>query len=1024
MRKWIGDLQNPDHDVIWKNLLDVLRTDHSAQNIWANEWDHDICRFILGVLISEDQTKNRTDKRQSRQAVNNAIKRELTCPTESGVSSRSKTFRDLFREKCTAAGITAPTLVRQQQKNPSRLPPVSKPLKVGTVETPPIVSTPNAQCPQTRVEQSLTTELRASAGVVAGVATWTERPASSEFEKVEMYRSTCGVDEWGRTAWWRISDNQDIQMLPRLLALYRLFELRTLLLDFRWIMRMFRCVDFQVSMRQPITKAYDTLLDLIRRNKRRFPAIEAESFRLIRNAFMLIMPILARDEVSVPTDKTCIAHLATQLVGRLLNLKRRFPNIAHLIRSIEAYAPKPWLRPLTPCFQEPNTDIEIAVPSNGTFTPHLIALSQDGKFLAISGSHEVRNFIIQSVSKEKETADTKSSSKCMAKSGSPRKDSSIQIWEVGSGRRVCTVSGITSLVRCMALAWDGSCVVAETVDGLFFWQLKKEGDGYLPFTRVDAASPPKSVTSITPTVAVHHVLTTSRTIIDPVIILWDTTTGRPLKKFYSVNSRATCLDVSMDLGYFVSGHKNGFIHLWNLQGYEYSAGDYEPVLSFKNEGEEAENGQQHVVLSKVNSTKDHAKTATVSVSFYDLGEDSSRLAAVAADHIIRVWELPPRSITRKSKTFVSSLRTAVIKCRGVRDVQWLYAPPASTNEELKDGWFISSGDDGIARLWRKGKVGNWEPHVIGRSKRGRPSDVSTVLVSCGKQTKLVATYVTKSPYVTVWNTCAFEGEDCEIVERAKLYKPYFCMVKESVDATDIQHLTTLQRVTRAEERGGTTTISTNNEEGHGGGSKRMTEYGYGDNVTLIREELERNFSKLGLKNAARVLGEMHPRLCMLSTGNSGSLEICFEQPVIHGVSGTFKTASAASRTTAAHMREAENGTGLQKTESDDLEEDETSGMVAALLNGEIAIFELQDGLGGESVTKDEPVVEGSITGESDGTKYNQEKSKEGNVGVGGGSGSMIGKGVAVAVAEGGYGSNDMESGKEGNESNGAAMVIE
>lgn len=1017
MRKWIGDLQNSDHHVIWKNLLDVLRTDNSAQNIWANEWDHDICRFILGVLISEDQSKNRTDKRQSRQAVNNAIKRELTCPTETGNSSRSKTFRDLFREKCAAAGIIVPPLSKQQQKNLPRLPP-AKSSKVRTSETPPVASTPTAQWPNLRTEPSLTTELRAP---LTGVDAWTERPLSSEVERFETYRAACGVDEWGRTAWWKVSDNQDIQMLPKLLAVYRLFELRTLLLDFRWIMRTFRCADFQMGMRQPIIKGYDAMLDLIRRNRKKFPAVEVESFRLIRNALVLIIPILARDEGADPTDKTGIAHLATQLVGRLLNLKRRFPNIAYLIQSIEAHAPKPWLRPLTPCFQEPSTDIEIAVPSNGTFTPHLISLSQDGKLLAVSGSQEVRNFVIQSTNKEKETADTKVSSKSIARSVGSRKDSSIQIWEVDSGKCVCTVNEIRSLVRCLALAWDGSCVVAETVDGLFFWQLEKEGDGYLLLTRVDAVSPPKSVTSITPAVERHSVLTTSRSVSDPVITLWDTRTGRPVRRFDSVFSRATCLDVSMYPGYFASGHKNGFIHLWNVWSNDPSTEYCEPVLSFKNEGEEAENGQQHVVLSKVNSTKDQAKTATVSVSFYDKGEDSSWLAAVAANDIIRVWELPPRSITRKSKTFVSTLRRVVIRCQGVRDVQWLYTPTTSTNEDLKDGWFISSGDDGIARLWRKGKNGNWEPHAIGRSKRGRPSDVSTVLVSCGKQTKLVATYVTKSPYVTVWNTSAFEGEDCEIMERAKLYKPYFCMVEESVDATDIRHLTTLKRVRRTDERGGTTTISTNNEEGHGGGSKGMTEYGYGDNVTLIREELELNFSKLGLKNAAKVLGEMHPRLSMLPTENSKPLEICFEQPVIHGVLGTFKTAKAASRAAVAHMHDVENEKGLQKGESNSLEDDETSGMVVALLNGEIAIFELQNGVGGECGTKNELVIEGSITGESDGTKFFQDKGKDGDAGVGGGNGSMIGKG---ATEGGGYGSNAMENEKNGHETDGTGMVIE
>lgn len=1008
MRKWIGDLQNPEHDTVWKKLLDVLGTDNSAQNNWGTEWDHDICRFILGVLVSEDQSKNRAEKRQTRQAVNNAIKRELTCPTESGISSRSKTFRDLFREKCTAAGIDVPPLSNPSQKNlPSVMPCSSKPPAKSLSVTPAtvrVVSEPTLQ-PQKLNELPLTPIGRTP--LTKGVAALA-CDDSSITETSKMIRSRCSFfDEWGRTAWWKLSDNNDVRKLPKALAVDNLGELRALLLDFRWIMRAFRCVDFSHGMRQPITEGYDVLLHFVQKDKKRFPSVEVEGFRLIRNAFMLIMPILARDKVADPKDKICIAHLATQLVGRLLNHKRRFPSVAYLIQSIETYAPKPWLRPLTPCFQEPGTDVELAVPSNGTFTPHLIVLSQDGSLLAVSGSEECHHASAQSASKEKETIETRISSST-PKIGKSRKVNSIRIWDVKSGRHVWTVDDIPSLVRCLALSWDCDCVIAETVDGLYFWQLEKQCDQYFTPTRVDAVSPPKSLTSITPTVKGSRVLTTSGPKDDPVITLWDTTTGKRLKRLGAVTSRATCLDVSMDNEYFASGHKNGFIHLWNLRN-DCAGGDDEPVLSFKNGGNEAENGQQHMVLAKVNSTKDDQRTATVSVSFYEQGGNSSWLAAVAANDIIRVWQLPPRSIPRENKKFVSTLRTAVISCAGVRDVQWSHRPSTMTNKELRNGCFVSSGDDGVALLWRKGKSGNWESHAIGRDKRARPSDVSTVLVSCGRKSGLVATYVTKSPYVTVWDTYAFEGEDCEFTERAKLYKPYFCMVKDSVDTTDIQHLTTLKKVVRAQASA--SVISTNIDKERDGGSKGMIEYGHGGNV--IREELESNFSKLGLKNAARLLGEMHPRLGMFPTEKSRLLEICFEQPVIIAVAGTFKTASVASRGTVSYMHDVGNGQGSQQTESVGSEEGKRSGMVAALQDGEIAIFELEDDPGGEFDAEKELKLENelSITGDSNGIRSMSERGREEE--AGGGSRSVFAEGKGLAEDGGGCGSSEMRDGKNG-----------
>lgn len=774
------------------------------------------------------------------------------------------------------------------------------------------------------------------------------------YNKLEEYRDKCNpVDEWGRTAWWRLSSEEAVRNLPKLLAEHSAWELRSMLLDFRWIMHTFRYVDFSQGMRQLPTLGYDELLSLMRQDRRRrFPLVEVEGFRLIRNALMLIVPILARDEIDDPTEKGFLAHLATQLVGRLLNLKRRFSVIADLIQSIQLHAPRPWLRPLTPCFQEPSTDIKIAVPSYGTFTPHLIDLSHDGKLLAISGTEKVRNVKIPTTVKTEASVDTKKPAQVPP--GIVKKNCSIRVWDVESGKLAWVVDNISSFVRCLALAWDCSCVAGETVDGLFFWRLQKEDKYYLTPARIDATPRPKSVTSITPTVEGRFVLTTSRSIEEPAISLWDTSTGQQTKVFQAVLSRATCVDVSMDKEYFASGHKNGFIHLWNL--WSKGVGDFEPVLSFKNEGDIPENGQQHVDLARTNTTADNSKTATVSISFLDTGGDSSWLAAAAADDVIRVWLLPPRSITRKSKTFVSSLRRAVIKCPRVREVQW----------SLRGGFF-SSGDDGIVRLWRKRKTGRWEPHAIGKDKREHPSTLSTVFVSSGKKSELVATYVTKSPYVTVWDTYAFQGEDeCEIRERAKLYRPYFCVVKDSIDSTDIAHLTTLKRVSG---RGDTAATGANRNAGQEAQTRGMSNYALWDSVSLIRTELEWYFSTLGLKYATKASGELNPRLWTMPTeGLRVPLEICFEQPVIHGVSGTFKTAtmvraninSKIAQTFANAYKLMSQGTGEIGLEE---EEEETHGTVVALLNGEIGIFELHDVLGYEEATSPKSM---SMTGQEKG----------------------------------------------------------
>ena len=104
---------------------------------------------------------------------------------------------------------------------------------------------------------------------------------------------------------------------------------------------------------------------------------------------MLTLPIIKEDAATEKKEQPYLAHLATQLTGRLLDLKRRFSNIASLIHSIELYAPRPWLRPLDRYFLQPRTDIKIVVPSNGASDPHLVVLSEDGKVLVTSGTTKV-----------------------------------------------------------------------------------------------------------------------------------------------------------------------------------------------------------------------------------------------------------------------------------------------------------------------------------------------------------------------------------------------------------------------------------------------------------------------------------------------------------------------------------------------------------------------------------------------------------------------------------------------------------
>lgn len=915
MRSWIAKLEHADTQPVWDALISVLRCDTSAFQTWGSKWDHDFCRFSLGVLVS--------DSSQTRQAVNNAIKRELTCPIESGASSRGKTFRDLFREKCRQGSVQLPPLDHASTSRPSSnnssihpsFPPLSQhPLTVSPPSLPISSCFISSKLPQFPLHTTSLSSVGSHDQNQPGKSyISSQRSLSLDGNHLSNLKGQCGRDEWGRTAWWELPSDYDVQLLPPLLLQFQLFDLRTLLLDFRWVMRTFRCLDFSRGMRQIPTEGYDFLLNHAKVSALPLPPAEIESFRLIKNAMMLIMPILWNQYSDKPKDHGFIAILATQLVGRLLDLKRRFAAIALFIDSIKTHTPRPWLLPLTRCLQEPRMDIKLAVPSNGVFTPHLIALSEDGSLLVTSGAYVEVSSEVKSDIKSETKQDSSYTETFQAKRDR-RKNGSILIWDVESGKQ-CDCTKTSNFVRHLTIARDNGCIIAETVDGLYFWELCKDGDKWSISAPIEASQSQrlKSLSSIT-AAKTRLVLTTHRIPSQPTIALWNTRDGERKKIFEAVKSNANCLDVSRSGDFFASGHDNGYIHLWNIS-------ENEPVLSFSNEGNG--NGQQQVeALEEVNNHaleyfRYSSSRRTVSISFLEKGEDRW-LAAVSQNHVIRIWRLPPRTISKDQwKTFVSSLRTAVIRCPLVQDVQW-----------CDNGKFFTGGDDGVARMWELSKTRTWMWFDIGKEGKRESSNLSTVLVSCGKHSRFVATYVTKSPYVTVWDM-SNSGSDAE-PWREPLYRSYFPMVRNSVDARDMGHLSTHQHM---------------NDE--------MMKCVMDSNTDASQKTLDTGelqlFQNHDNPNCTSIEGDMQPWLRMKLETWKDELRVCFEQPVRSGASGKFLGLKLEPRKGEPTQYLMGNST-VNNTDVA-----QHHGMVATLQDMTTGIFQVQD-VEGEGGKKDDQDV--------------------------------------------------------------------
>ncbi|CAN8071337.1 unnamed protein product [Agarophyton chilense] len=856
MRGWIQELEKRSCNTLWDKLMEALRTDTSPQRTFGDHWDHDVCRFVLGHVVSENQTS------QTRQAMNNAIKRELICPTESGNSTRGKTFRDLFREKCHEANVKLnPLEDGAHPKRSSHTTFLGRHSSLGPLD---LSGRPGLEYEDFSGSRGLFH--MASARIPDG------RLSESELKKL---RESCPHrDEWGQTAWWKLECDEDVKLLPELLVAHSLYELRSLLIDFRWVMRMFRCVNFSQGMYQAPARAYDVILRYAASQSSQLPLADVESFRLIRNAIMVILPVLYKQKAR-PSEQDFHAHLATQLTGRLLFLKRKFPTIACLIQSIELFVPKPWLKPLTRCFRQPRTDIALAVPSEGIFVPHQLVLSDDGKYLVTTNAstreQRQKEMDAKPTTTPPEGIHGNGKKPPAAPSRGTLPSTSITVWEVASGKRVGEVLNIPGHVNHVAITKDNNCIIGETFQGLYFWHFEK-GENWTVSIARKSSPRVRGLSSIRAATNPELVLTTHKIPDRPVIVLWNTKTGLQEKEYDAVESKPNCIDIYSKRQYFASGHDNGFIHLWNWK-------DDRPILTFKNEGE-ARGAQNGVSLSDANKEKDSDQggeynSKTISISFFER-ENDLRLASISSNHTggqewIRIWLLPPKKfLDGSSQAFVSCKRAAVWQCKLARQVFCSV-----------DGNLFTGGDDGVARMWELEEDATWKGYTIEKDSID-DSNMSSTFICCGKKTKLIATYVTKSPYVVVWDTRNKELRR-KIMTRTGVYKPYIPMEPHSVDVADMDQYQFLKPDKDGSELGGKFGNGGNSGQSgsrHQLGSKKLW---YNPKFFFLQPTVD--------SNSVIRPGELQPWLHLkLERSGLPRLHVCFDQPVTSGVTGLFVNA--------------------------------------------------------------------------------------------------------------------------------------
>ena len=213
-------------------------------------------------------------------------------------------------------------------------------------------------------------------------------------------------------------------------------------------------------------RLHDLQLDYLRA---RWP--ERDALRLIHGAVRLSMHVLVEDP----------AQFASQMVGRLL-VYRDKPGVAKFVHEITADAPRPWIRPLHPCFDAPGGALLRTLVGHSSW-PHGVAITPDGK-LAVSaswdktlkvwdlGTGRLRHTLVGHSDCVHGVAITPDGKRAVSASW----DKTLKVWDLDTGRELRTLEGHSECVYSVAVTPDGKWAVSASKDDT----LKGVGLGHRP----------------------------------------------------------------------------------------------------------------------------------------------------------------------------------------------------------------------------------------------------------------------------------------------------------------------------------------------------------------------------------------------------------------------------------------------------------------------------------------------------------------------------------------------------------------
>jgi WD40 repeat protein len=188
---------------------------------------------------------------------------------------------------------------------------------------------------------------------------------------------------------------------------------------------------------------------------------------MIQGAIRLSAHVLTHDK----------SQLQSQLYGRLLSQKST--RIIDLLKKIEEWKLKPWLRPLNPSL------IQSGGPLLRTLVGHRysitgVAMSEDGQIAvsaSLDGTLKVWNLIrgIESITLMGHTDAIRAVA--ITPDGrlavSASSDKTLKVWDIEHGKELITLKGHTTSVRAVSITPDGNIAISASFDGTIkIWDLK------------------------------------------------------------------------------------------------------------------------------------------------------------------------------------------------------------------------------------------------------------------------------------------------------------------------------------------------------------------------------------------------------------------------------------------------------------------------------------------------------------------------------------------------------------------------